>query len=96
MYSAVAADLIRENPEAQGRAARLARLAIQALIEEAELTPKPGLVDQRGPGVHADLSLKLMKHSARSLRPHFELMALVSFLQIPSLTLREQLGAIGR
>ena len=96
MYPAVAADLIQENPEAQGRAVRLADLAIRALIEEAELTPKPGLVDQRGPGAHADLSLKLMKHSARALRPHFALMALVSFRQIPNQTLREQLGAIGR
>jgi triphosphoribosyl-dephospho-CoA synthase len=96
MYPAVAADLIQENPEAQGRAVRLADLAIRALIEEAELTPKPGLVDQRGPGAHVDLSLKLMKHSARALRPHFALMALVSFRQIPNQTLREQLGAIGR
>jgi len=96
MYPAIAADLIRENPEAQGRGARLATLAIRALFEEAELTPKPGLVDQRGPGAHADLSLTLMKRSARSLRPHFELMALVSFRQIPNQTLREQLGAIGR
>jgi triphosphoribosyl-dephospho-CoA synthase len=96
MYPAVAADLIQENPKGQGRAARLAALAIQALIEEAELTPKPGLVDQRGPGAHADLSLRLMKRSARSLRPHFEVMALVSFRQRPNQTLREQLGAIGR
>jgi triphosphoribosyl-dephospho-CoA synthase len=96
MYPAVATDLIQENSQAQGRAARLASLAIRALIEEAELTPKPGLVDQRGPGAHADLSLTLMKRSARSLRPHFERMALVSLRQIPNQTLREQLGAIGR
>jgi triphosphoribosyl-dephospho-CoA synthase len=96
MYPALAADRIQENPQAQGRATRLASLAIRALIEEAELTPKPGLVDQRGPGAHADLSLTLMKRSARSLRPHFERMALVSFRQVPNQTLREQLGAIGR
>jgi hypothetical protein len=74
----------------------LASLAVRALIEEAELTPKPALVDQRGPGAHADLSLQLMRCSARALRPSFRLMALASFRQIPSQTLREELGAIGR
>src|SRR6266576_4103578 len=74
----------------------LASLAVRALIEEAELTPKPALVDRRGPGAHTDLSLTLMKRSARSLGPSFELMALASFRQIPSQTLREDLGAIGR
>ena len=32
----------------QARVAWLARLGRQALIAEAELTPKPGLVDRRG------------------------------------------------
>ena len=73
----------------------LASLAVRALIEEAELTPKPALVDERGPGAHTDLSLMLMKRSAHSLAPSFELMALASFRQIPSQTLRENLGAIG-
>ena len=96
MYPAVVTDLIQDSPTVQRRAARLASLTVRALIEEAELTPKPGLVDQRGPGAHADLSLTLMKRSARSLRPHFEQMALVSFGQVPNQTLREELGAIGR
>jgi triphosphoribosyl-dephospho-CoA synthase len=77
-------------------AARLATLAVHALIEEAELTPKPALVDRRGPGAHTDLSLRLMRCSARALRSGFELMALASFRQIPSQSLREELGAIGR
>ena len=90
------ADLIEQNAKAQNQATRLASLAVRALIEEAELTPKPALVDQRGPGAHTDLSLILMKCSAHCLRPSFELMALASFRQIPSQTLREDLGAIGR
>jgi triphosphoribosyl-dephospho-CoA synthase len=94
--SPLAADLIWENPKARSQASRLATLALRALIEEAELTPKPALVDKRGPGAHADLSLPLMKRSARSLRPYFERMALVSFDQVPNRTLREQLGIIGR
>ena len=77
-------------------AARLATLAVDALIEEAELTPKPALVDRRGPGAHIDHSLQLMRCSARALRSSFELMALASFRQVPSQTLREDLGAIGR
>src|ERR1700747_2141114 len=74
----------------------LASLAVRALIEEAELTPKPALVDRRGPGAHTDLSLRLMRCSARALRSGFELMALASFWRIPSQSLREELGAIGR
>jgi triphosphoribosyl-dephospho-CoA synthase len=77
-------------------AAHLATLAVHALIEEAELTPKPALVDRRGPGAHADLSLRLMRCSAGALRSGFELMALASFWRIPSQSLREELGAIGR
>jgi len=90
------ADLIEQNDKAQNHATHLASLAVRALIEEAELTPKPALVDQRGPGAHIDLSLMLMKSSAHCLRPSFELMALASFRQIPSQTLRQDLGAIGR
>src|ERR1700738_1492761 len=62
----------------------LASLAVRALIEEAELTPKPALVDGRGAGAHADLSLQLMRGSGRALRLSFERMALASFRQIPS------------
>jgi triphosphoribosyl-dephospho-CoA synthase len=96
--SATAADLIR--PKAigtpHGQAARLATLAVRALIEEAELTPKPALVDGRGPGAHTDLSLLLMRRSAQCLYPYFERMALASFQRLPSAGLREELGAVGR
>lgn len=82
--------------EAHSRARCLAALAVRALIAEAELTPKPALVDGRGPGAHTDLTLALMSRSAQSLQGKFELMALVSFHQAPSQELREELGAIGR
>lgn len=74
----------------------LASLAVKALVEEAELTPKPALVDRRGTGAQADLSLSLMRRSAHRLGPFFELMALTSLEQIPTQTLREELGTIGR
>jgi triphosphoribosyl-dephospho-CoA synthase len=93
-----AADLISVDGTAPPRAqaARLARLAVRALVEEAELTPKPALADGRGPGAHADLCLALMRHSARSLYPHFERIALASVQRLPGLDLREELGAFGR
>jgi triphosphoribosyl-dephospho-CoA synthase len=87
---------IQRNQEALSSAACLASLAVQALIEEAELTPKPALVDGRGSGAHTDLSLPLMRRSARSLRVSFERMARISFQRIPSQTLREELGVLGR
>jgi triphosphoribosyl-dephospho-CoA synthase len=80
----------------QARATRLAALARQALIAEAELTPKPGLVDRRGTGAHSDLSLAIMRRSALAIEPYLCEMALVSGRNYPSQPLREQLAAIGR
>ena len=45
----------------------LADHAVAALIDEAMLTPKPGLVDLRGAGAHRDLSWPLMCASACAL-----------------------------
>jgi triphosphoribosyl-dephospho-CoA synthase len=73
----------------------LASIAKQALIAEAELTPKPGLVDRRGSGAHTDLSLALMKHSAETIESFFTSMAVASKRPLSRL-LREELGAIGR
>ncbi len=74
----------------------LASLACQALIAEAELTPKPGLVDRRGSGAHADLSLAIMKRSALTIEPYFCEMAFICSRTHPSQSLREQLARIGR
>jgi triphosphoribosyl-dephospho-CoA synthase len=59
-------------------AASLAETAVQALIDEAELTPKPALVDGRGCGVHPDMSLATLRRSAVALGPFFHDMALAS------------------
>ena len=75
---------------------RLADLAVAALIAEAELTPKPGLVDARGSGAHADIDLDTLRASAHALRPTFEAIARASIGQRPSQALREQLAMIGR
>lgn len=74
----------------------LADLAVGALIEEAELTPKPALVDGRGSGAHADLSLPAMRRSAMALRPTFRAMALAAKKRPISRVLREELAALGR
>lgn len=74
----------------------LAELARQALVAEAELTPKPGLVDHRGSGSHDDLSLDLMRRSSSAIAPYFAAMA-VAAKSIPlSHALRTEVAAIGR
>jgi triphosphoribosyl-dephospho-CoA synthase len=75
---------------------RLASLAREALIAEAELTPKPGLVDRRGSGAHHDLSLALMRQSATAIEPYFAAMASCSQGHDIDCNLRSQLAAIGR
>lgn len=77
-------------------ARELAGLAREALIAEAELTPKPGLVDCRGPGAHTDLTLDLMRRSACALEPFFAQMAATSAAREASRDLRAELASIGR
>ncbi|MDC7816461.1 triphosphoribosyl-dephospho-CoA synthase [Pseudomonas sp. BLCC-B112] len=78
-------------------AERLADLAVDALIDEADLSPKPALVDRRGNGAHTDLHLGLMHASALALWPAFKEMAeaALAFGEV-GLPLREALGRIGR
>ncbi len=70
--------------------------AVQALIAEAELTPKPALVDRRGNGAHDDLTLELLVQSARALGATFDAVAAVARAASIDAALRERLGAIGR
>jgi triphosphoribosyl-dephospho-CoA synthase len=83
-------------PATPATAARLADLAVASLEEEARLTPKPGLVDGRGSGAHADLDLDRLLRSARALRPTFAALAARAAGRRPGTTLREELGEIGR
>lgn len=70
--------------------------AVHSLIEEVELTPKPGLVDRVNNGAHQDLTIELMRKSALSLKETFEQIAFISYGNSPSLSLREEIAAIGR
>jgi triphosphoribosyl-dephospho-CoA synthase len=76
--------------------AELARFAVDALIEEAHLTPKPALVDRRGSGAHRDLDLATMARSAHALEPTFAALSRASRQRAPSATLRAELARIGR
>jgi len=94
------------RPRASGRHAHalepclLGRLAAEALHAEAELTPKPGLVDRRGSGAHHDMDLAMFLRSAAALQPWFATLALTA-ARAPHtsraiLHLRRDLGRIGR
>lgn len=74
----------------------LSSFAVQALIEEVQLTPKPGLVDSVSNGSHKDLTVGLMEKSAAALKNSFFDMAMAASGQEPSQRLRERLAAIGR
>jgi len=76
---------------------RLADLAVDALIDEADLSPKPALVDRRSSGAHTDLHLGLMHASALSLWPAFKEMAdAATSIGDVNPQLRETIGRFGR
>lgn len=81
---------------AETRARWLAQTASICLIDEARLSPKPGLVDSRGNGAHQDLNLALMERSARSLQPTFHALAQQSWRRPADIALRETVGRLGR
>ena len=53
----------------------LGTAAASALVKEAALTPKPGLVDAANNGAHKDMDLDLLLTSASAIRPFFAQMA---------------------
>lgn len=78
------------------RARDLADMVVSALIDEATLTPKPGLVDMSGRGAHTDLSWQLMCTSASALHGSFLAMAQAALVMDDSRQLRQQIGHLGR
>ncbi|MHC8347344.1 triphosphoribosyl-dephospho-CoA synthase [Pseudomonas sp. RT6P73] len=85
------------QPKTLSLAEQLADMAVDALIDEADLSPKPALVDRRGNGAHTDLHLGLMHASALSLWPAFKEMAEAAgeYGEV-CLPLREAVGRMGR
>ena len=82
--------------EIRPTAVELSTAAVSALVEEAELTPKPALVDRRGNGAHHDLDLSRLRRSAQSLQDGFADIARAAAVEKSPLRLREQIGQIGR
>ncbi|BBY62110.1 triphosphoribosyl-dephospho-CoA synthase [Mycolicibacterium helvum] len=74
----------------------IADLAVAAIRAEADLTPKPGLVDRRGSGAHTDMDLAMLYASADSLRTAFAECSSTAEQSLDAVDLRIQLGAIGR
>lgn len=93
----VAFETFDAAPNPASLAERLADLAVDAMIDEADLSPKPALVDRRSSGAHTDLHLGLMHASALSLWPAFKQMAdaAIAIGEINPL-LRETIGRLGR
>lgn len=52
-------------------AEEIAEFAYQALVSEARLSPKPGLVDSINNGSHRDMNLQTFEQSALALKPFF-------------------------
>jgi triphosphoribosyl-dephospho-CoA synthase len=57
------------SPSVEEAARRVGRLAHRALLREALLTPKPGLVDRDNSGAHPDMNVMTFVASARAIAP---------------------------
>lgn len=67
--------------------------ATNALQQELDLTPKPGLVDTHDCGAHTDMDYSTMQHSITALRPYFTRLATLSYCaQLPEASHLQQLG----
>jgi triphosphoribosyl-dephospho-CoA synthase len=95
--SGLCADL-EQSPSAYHLA--LGRLAAEALRAEALLTPKPGLVDRRGSGAHADMDLAMLLASADVLEGWLTCLAEAASASLSEgwsdIALRRELGRLGR
>src|SRR5271156_3572683 len=89
-------ETVPRNDPGELRALDLSTAAVTALLEEAELTPKPALVDRRGIGAHHDLDLVCLQRSAWSLQDGFAEIARAAVIEKSPPQLREQIGRIGR
>jgi triphosphoribosyl-dephospho-CoA synthase len=85
---------LRDTPLLTPRA--IADMAVAALRAEAQLTPKPGLVDRRGSGVHTDMNLEMLLASADALHEGFAECATAAQDLPLGTALRARVGVIGR
>ena len=71
----------------------LAHLATDALQQELDTTPKPGLIDQNDNGAHSDMDYRLMQRSIAALHPYFVKLAVEAFQkELPSVENLQKIG----
>ncbi|HSL86579.1 MAG TPA: triphosphoribosyl-dephospho-CoA synthase, partial [Bacteroidales bacterium] len=70
---------MKEKNDISRLAREAAKLAEEAILTEAVLTPKPGLVDARDSGAHKDMDIFTFLRSAVSLRDGFEEMFMAGY-----------------
>ena len=72
------ASFCRQQTESQ-IAKKLSSFALQAILREISLTPKPGLVDKFSNGSHHDMSFQTFVDSSASISVRFEELVLAGF-----------------
>lgn len=82
--------------KSQLTATDIGRYAAQALIREANLPHKPGLVGPDGSRGHSDMDVELMRRSAAVLEPTFIELAKAGMDIDINQELRDEIGRIGR
>jgi triphosphoribosyl-dephospho-CoA synthase len=70
------------------------RLCVEALMKEASLTPKPGLVDRQNCGAHKDMDYDMLMMSAHCLENYFKNAARAG-RDMDSISLRKYLWNLG-
>lgn len=74
----------------------IGHLAQKALLYEVAATPKPGLVDRKGPGIHKDMDFFTFLDSATVLLPYFDACAMQGgFCQVEVEGVLPQLKGLG-
>ena len=66
----------------------LAQLAENALHEELDTTPKPGLVDRDDSGAHRDMDYEIMSRGISALRPYFTQLAVTAWTELDAESVR--------
>lgn len=71
----------------------VSRLAADALQQELDTTPKPGLVDCADSGAHTDMDYATMSRSIQAIHPYFTQLALAGFSKtLPQADALRQMG----
>lgn len=74
----------------------LAKAAVQAMQDELDLTPKPGLVDRTNAGAHHDMDYDLMNRSLHVLEAPLKEVALLAYSNhLPDIELLRNIGCEG-